>query len=52
MEIDSKAPAFDAFEDFTAHLISNEHPAKDEIEEKLGEIRSERDKLEKLVGVS
>lgn len=47
MEIDSKAPAFDAFEDFTTHLVSNEHPAKAEIEEKLEEIRNERDKLEK-----
>ena len=46
MEIDSKSPVFDAFEQFSSELVANDHPAKDEIEEKLQEIRNDRQKLE------
>lgn len=46
MEIDSKVPVFEAFEQFSADLVANEHPAKEEIEEKLQEIRNERQKLD------
>ena len=49
MEIDSKAPAFEAFEQFSAELVANDHPSKDEIEEKLEEIRNERRKLDESV---
>ena len=49
MEIDSKAPAFEAFEQFSAELVANDHPAKDGIEEKIEEIRNERRKLDELV---
>ncbi|XP_065068119.1 spectrin alpha chain, non-erythrocytic 1-like [Rhopilema esculentum] len=46
MEIDSKSPVFDAFEQFSSELDANDHPAKDEIQEKLQEIRNDRQKLE------
>ena len=49
MEIDSKAPAFEAFEQFSAELVANDHPFKEEIEEKLDEIQNERRKLDELV---
>lgn len=49
MEIDSKAPVFETFEQFSAELVANDHPAKDEIEEKLQEIRAERLKLDECV---
>eukprot|EP00794_Sanderia_malayensis_P015984 gene15984-17594_t len=47
MEIDSKTPVFEAYEEFAAKLVESQHPAEDEIKEKLEEIRDERDKLEK-----
>ena len=49
MEIDSKAPVFEAFEQFSAELVANDHPSKDGIEEKLEEIRNERRKLDESV---
>ena len=47
MEIDSKAPVFETYETFGRELILNDHYASPEIQEKLEEIREERDKLER-----
>ena len=49
MEIDSKAPVFEAFEEMVAELVASEHPAKEEIEAKIEEIRNGRENLEKYV---
>ncbi len=46
MEIDSKAPVFEAFEEFAAQLVESKHPAETEVVEKLEEIRAERQKLQ------
>lgn len=46
MEIDARAPAFNAFEDFGNQLLDNNHYASEEVKDRMRELREARRQLE------